>query len=168
MNEFIRDDIEETLRPCIPICRAINTLLVNRGPAAAVVPKPPLGYTMRGCHIPVEALKFFEAGLDYRVPMFLATSFDPTVAHSFATRDMKPNHVPVLFKVALDPTLGCNHVNFITKTAVQGEEEYLFPPYSAFRVVSPPRLEGLTWHVDIMAYPDNKMVSEDVPLSNWH
>ena len=64
----------------------------------------------------------------------------------------------------------CVHVNLVKKTNVEGEEEYLFAPYSAFTVVS------ATWNlgtsldphvIELHAAVDNKEEPEDLPLAPW-
>ena len=64
----------------------------------------------------------------------------------------------------------CVHVNLVKKTNVEGEEEYLFAPYSAFTVVS------ATWNlgtsldphvIELEAAVDNKEEPEDLPLAPW-
>ncbi len=55
---------------------------------------------------------------------------------------------------------------------VQDEAEFLFSAYSAFEVVrvhwSPtPQNKALPHEITLRAFPDNRAVSEDVPLSPW-
>ncbi len=55
---------------------------------------------------------------------------------------------------------------------LQGEDEFLFSAYSAFEVVrvhwSPtPHDKALPHEITLRAFPDNRAVSEDVPLSPW-
>ena len=55
---------------------------------------------------------------------------------------------------------------------LQGEDEFLFSAYSAFEVVrvhwSPtPQNKALPHEITLRAFPDNRAVSEDVPLSPW-
>ena len=62
-------------------------------------------------------------------------------------------------------------------THVKGEFEFLFPPYSAFEVISVDVKDTATWiipHVvTIKAFPENKFeldprAREDLELSPWH
>jgi hypothetical protein len=55
---------------------------------------------------------------------------------------------------------------------VQGEDEFLFSAYSAFEVVcvhwsETPQDRALPHEITLRAFPDNRAVSEDVPLSPW-
>jgi hypothetical protein len=55
---------------------------------------------------------------------------------------------------------------------LQGMDEFLFSAYSAFEVVrvhwSPtPQNKALPHEITLRAFPDNRAVSEDVPLSPW-
>ena len=70
----------------------------------------------------------------------------------------------------IDPERKCGHVNLVRKTNVQGEEEYLFAPYSAFEVLS------VSWNagtdaephvIELLAAVDNKAEPEDLPLAPW-
>ena len=70
----------------------------------------------------------------------------------------------------IDPVRKCAHVNLVKKTNVEGEEEYLFAPYSAFTVVSAAWNLGtpLDPHViELEAAVDNKEEPEDLPLAPW-
>ena len=54
----------------------------------------------------------------------------------------------------------------------QGEDEFLFSAYSAFEVVrvhwsETPQNRALPHEITLRAFPDNRAVSEDVPLSPW-
>ena len=55
---------------------------------------------------------------------------------------------------------------------LQGEDEFLFAAYSAFEVVrvhwsATPQNKALPHEITLRAFPDNRAVSEDVPLSPW-
>ena len=78
--------------------------------------------------------------------------------------------VKCLWRVRIDPERKCGHVNLVRKTNVQGEEEYLFAPYSAFEVLS------VSWNagtdaephvIELLAAVDNKAEPEDLPLAPW-
>jgi hypothetical protein len=42
--------------------------------------------------------------------------------------------IPILWIIHLDPDLGCAHMNYVDRTNIPGEDEFLFVPYSAFEV----------------------------------
>ena len=79
----------------------------------------------------------------------------------------------MLWTFRFDPTLRCNHVNFIDRNdgTVRNEAEFLFAPYSAFTVVSATWSGSPHWtrpHEVVLAVaPDNKDAPEDLPLAPW-
>ena len=68
----------------------------------------------------------------------------------------------------------CKHVNLVEKTNVQGEEEFLFAPYSVFTVSSvtvpasgkPNASNPIV--IELQAAIDNREEPEDLPLSPWN
>eukprot|EP00438_Fugacium_kawagutii_P019025 Skav208692 [mRNA] locus=scaffold42:130882:132582:+ [translate_table: standard] len=166
MNEILREDSKERLQPLIPLVRAMNSFLVTRGKAASEWPKDNITY--RGAGIPDEHMAFFQSGVQYRCPMFLATSFDDEVAEDFARMNRKGKNM-VIFHVHYDVDLRCSHVNYLKGGGdVENEAEFLFPPYSAFTVKLAPEKDGKKWVIHIEAFPDNCEAPEDLPLSLWH
>ena len=125
---------------------------------------PPSAITHRGGALPLQHLAFFTAGKKYRVPMFLATSFNEMTAYGFwydllthlpapcppppsraalsmpilssCTRYRKfdEGQTPVHWVIHLDPAgqhnlmKRCKHVNLVSGSNVDGEEEFLFAP----------------------------------------
>ena len=78
----------------------------------------------------------------------------------------------VKWLVRIDEHKKCRHVNLVTKRVpgLPDEQEYLFAPYSVFTVIS------VTWRVgttdtphliELLAAPDNKGPSEELPLAPW-
>ena len=72
--------------------------------------------------------------------------------------------------VRIDPVHKCHHVNLVRSTHVEGEQEYLFAPYSTFTVLS------ATWNagtdadahvIELRAAVDNRAEPEDLPLAPW-
>ena len=100
---------------------------------------------------------------------FLATSFAEGVADSFIAR--VPAEFPkVKWRIRIDPSRKCVHVNLVKKTNVPGEEEYLFAPYSAFEVLSASWNAGTVaapHEIELLAAVDNKEEPEDLPLAPW-
>jgi hypothetical protein len=95
---------------------------------------------------------FFAEGKKYRVPGFLATSFQQDVALVFAERAFKDalahgggsaaqNHA-VLWVVHVDPAGAtnnlklCRNASLVQKSHVDGEEEYLFVRCAVFTMDS--------------------------------
>lgn len=110
----------------------------------------------------------------YRVPMFLATSFERKIATQFAARSGGDS--AVLWEVEVDPEgkddflRRCKHVSFLPKSHVKTEKEFLFAPYSVFTVVS------VKWSepgdkgphvIRLRAASDNADEPEDLPLAPW-
>ena len=68
----------------------------------------------------------------------------------------------------------CKHVNLVEKTNVQGEQEFLFAPYSVFTVSSvavpasgkPNASNPIV--IELQAAIDNREEPEDLPLSPWN
>eukprot|EP00438_Fugacium_kawagutii_P006952 Skav203618 [mRNA] locus=scaffold935:772026:773708:- [translate_table: standard] len=168
MNEIVREDRRERLQPLIPLVRAMNSFLVTRGKRAADWPSDNITY--RGAGIPDEHMGFFQSGLQYRCPMFLATSFDHGVAMDFARDNRKDGKRMVVFHVHYHAQLRCVHVNYLEEgvSDAGSEKEFLFPPYSAFTVKSAPEQDGETFVIHIEAFPDNTEASEHLPLAYWH
>ena len=77
LNAALRDDDAERLAAARPLVWAINRLCVVRGarPEGALR-FPPAHCSFRGGGLPDALRGFFAPGVKYRVPGFLATSFD--------------------------------------------------------------------------------------------
>ena len=68
----------------------------------------------------------------------------------------------------------CKHVNLVEKTHIQGEEEFLFAPYSVFTVLSvtisasgkPNASHPIV--IQLQAALDNREEPDDLPLSPWN
>jgi hypothetical protein len=79
----------------------------------------------------------------------------------------------VMWRIELDPDMRCNHVNLVTATHIPGEFEFLFSAYSAFKVVrvhwsATPQDKAHPHEITLRAEPDNRTVSEDVPIAPWN
>jgi hypothetical protein len=114
----------------------INEVLVQRrrDPLASIRPSPPDGLVYRGGGMEKKYLSFFTQGKKYRVPGFLATSFDKNIAKTFWERAVMYQGVhAVLWTIKV--TAACMHVNYVKNTHVANEQEYLFTPYSPFQVI---------------------------------
>ena len=99
---------------------AINKLCVVRGARSVDALKfPDHGTTYRGGALPDEHQAFFTVGKKYRVPGFLATSFEESVAERFiymAYDDGSPCIkwiVHVDERGAADLKYRCKHVNYV-------------------------------------------------------
>ena len=90
--------------------------------------------TFRGGGILASKKPFFRAGTKYRVPQFLATSFNKTVATDFMKR-RETGHDAI--KWYIHAPLGyCQHAALLEKSNMGSAEfEYLFTPFSVFTVL---------------------------------
>jgi ankyrin repeat protein len=111
---------------------------------------------------------FFTKGKKFRQPAYLATSFSVSVANVFISRSGMPSKVR--WTIRIDPDHKCKHVNLVDKSNIQGEQEYLFVPYSAFTVLSVAWKAGTTaelHEIELLAAVDNRQEPEDLPLAPW-
>ena len=176
LNAVIRTDRMPAVAHAAVVVRATNKLCVVRRTVSLRFPEG--GLCLRGGGLPDEHKAFFGTGSKYRVPGFLATSFSRDVARRFMYRAHVDGGLPaVLWHVQLDPRGAdsfehrCKHVNFVEKTNVPGEDEFLFAPYSVFTVTNvewSARPDERTPHkIFVTAAVDNRYEPEDVPLAPW-
>ena len=128
--------------------------------------------TWRGGGFRDEFRSFFKEGKRYRVPAVLATSMSKDVALRFVTSaDRTQPRVLWCIKVdgrgKSDPRFRCKHASYVNKTLVTGEGEFLFAPYSAFRVEQAV-WSGPVYEIVVSAALDNKAEPEDLPLTPWY
>ena len=102
--------------------------------------------------------------------MYIATSDNKS--NCLKTFCRRAQHPPVLYEFRLDPELGCVHVNYVDRTNIPGEREFLFVPYSVFTVMSVQWRENPTWvspHLVVLSVAiDNALCGEELPLAPWH
>jgi hypothetical protein len=80
LNQAIRLDDPALLAAAMPLIRSINSLCVVRGARPdRLLRFPSEGRSFRGTGVPEQFLGFFQPGTAFRVPGFLATSFDEKV-----------------------------------------------------------------------------------------
>ena len=185
LNAALRGDDALLMPVTAGLTHAINDALCVGGPrvglARAQFPRGdaehPPGTTFRGGGFDDRHRGFFVAGRKYRVPGFLATSFDRRTAERF--RDnigwRPPGGVTnVLWVVHVDPAgehdpaKRCKHVNYVQSTHVGGEAEYLFSAYSVFTVVSVRWGADKRHHVELRASPDNALEDDALPSAPWY
>jgi hypothetical protein len=80
LNRILREHDAELLAPACSVVRCINLLCVSRRDPSKLK-YPPGGKSHRGGGLPAAHMSFFTEGKKYRVPMFMATSFDEEVAY---------------------------------------------------------------------------------------
>lgn len=174
LNEAIRRDIPEIMDSVAALARGINNICVcNRfGTKLNVSPPdnlPP--FLVRCATIPrtPEIRNFFQKGKFYRCPMYLATSRDFVKAKPMF--QLAPRGEPLVKWEIYLPSLDSFHGNDIFSEFDEGE--FLFPPYSVFRVVETPTFSERGTREDlhvikILAVRDNRVFSEKLPLSPWN
>lgn len=182
LNKAIRDDDPVDMVHAVLIIRAINVrMVVRRGDDISKKNSkfrfPKNGLCWRGTSFDMKHKDFFRPGVKYRVPGFLATSLQKSTAIKFITRHNDVIH-RVLWEVRLDPRgakqplYRCQHVHYVHKTHVSGEDEYLFAPYSVFTVAQKPMWNETTsvdpHRIVLVASLDNKRESSDLPLAPWY
>ena len=126
LNEAIRTDDAHT-RPAAVVARAINLLCVVHQKAHKFLAFPRGGVLWRGGDLPDEHRAFYAEGVQFRVPGFLATSFNEDKADEFLYRAHEASGRPaVKWCVQLDPRgerghaehafkHRCKHVSLIEK-----------------------------------------------------
>ncbi len=169
LNDVTRNDPIAAVAPAAALTRAINQLCVtSESPRLAI--HPPGNVCYRGGGFDDSYRDFFAAGREFRQPAFLATSFSEDKAREFIR--MRGEGVCALWLVRIDPVRKCQHVNLVTRRVphLPDEQEYLFAPYSAFKVLSATWTTGTTEDphiIELMAAPDNRGPSEALPLAPW-
>ncbi|KAK3289695.1 hypothetical protein CYMTET_2886, partial [Cymbomonas tetramitiformis] len=190
LNDAIRSDAAEVIEAAAQLARNINKPLVSIPRQTGVpnmLPKmlqdcswdhPGIGrchpcWRGGGFGRDPKLREFFQEGVGYRAPMFVATSFNMDKALEFMSRCSEDTDA-ILWTVHVPN--GCRNVSYLPQSNFQDkngkptEDEYLFVPYSAFKVLrvawSPtPSIEPHKLHVQ--AIEDNVCSSEDLPLCPW-
>ena len=181
LNAVIRDDVAEEVEAAVIFFRGINSRRVTRVKKGDIDTSfPQNGETWRGGGFRKKHEPFFEhmKGKKYRVPGFLASSTKRSIAAKFAFDAFQDAtmHPCVIWRITFDPRgkrhpeYRVQHMTFVSKTLVEGEEEYLFAPYSVFT------LESVCWspqlrkphEFTIRAAYDNKNEDENLPLTPWY
>jgi hypothetical protein len=187
INRILRDLDDDLLPDACVVVRGINAMCVLRRDSSKLM-FPPGGVSYRGGGLPLQHVvqlpgqpsPFFVAGKKYRVPMFLATSFNLHVAQNFSVMAAQRGEPPVIWTVKVDPRgeaqllYRCKHVNQVSKSNVDGESEFLYAPYSVFTIESvtlPPAGAAPTPHAPIrivlVAALDNQAESKKLPIAPW-
>ena len=191
LNFAIRVDDRDVADHLATLSRAMSVLLVSRRMQANEPPAefPRDGKTYRGTSMLEAECLFYQVGQKYRVPGFLATSFEEDTARIFAERSFVQNAAAklsaVIFVVQVnsqgadDPQKLCKNAKFVTKTDVSDEREYLFVPYSVFTVTRCEWSSALLGNsgnatyedphrIYVQAAQDNALEEEDLPLAPWY
>lgn len=173
LNEAIRDDMA-TLAP--HVVKIVATLagynVHDRSGTAALLPVQwPDDYTLhRGGRLPTQHREWYRdhIGQVVRIGMTWATTKVRDKAAHFMNHNAYPAGEPkVMYKIHLDELLLCDHVNCVEAlTLVAGEQEFLFPPYSAFKVRSVVDGAAITI-IELEVQSDNNAVPEGVDLVPW-
>ena len=154
------------------LARAINALCLGGGGGTQAEAHPPGNVCYRGGGFDDKYRDFFCRGRAFRQPSYLATSFEQSIAEEFLGRATAEPPARVLWRIHIDPVQKCRHVNLVCKRVpdLPDEREYLFAPYSAFRVRAVAWRAGTAEQphiIDLEAAVDNIGPSEDLPLAPW-
>ena len=181
LNAAIRSDDARLMPSTAVLVRAINALCVAERKGLARAQFPPNGRTFRGTAFDHLHRKFFQPGMKYRAPGFVATSFKEATAQDFAYRNGLLSGKPyVLWEVNVDPAgelhrgRRCKHVNYVLRSLVgagdDAEKEYLFAAYSVFTVRQCEWSDDPTQASRIIldAALDNSAEDEELPLAPWY
>jgi len=187
LNRILRELDDDLLPDACIVVRAINSMCVMRHDPSKLK-YPPGGVSYRGGGMPLHHVlqvaghppPFFVAGRKYRIPMFLATSFNPQVAENFSVMAAQRGDPPVIWTIKVDARgeaqllYRCKHVNQVAKTNVAGEFEFLYAPYSVGTIESvtmPPGGAAPTpacpIRIAVVAALDNMEEAHDLPLAPW-
>ena len=132
---------------------------------------------------------FFKQWKTFRIPCYLATSFEPRIAEQFRRRAHDAGYPTVRWTIRVDPkgkthpVLRCAHVNFVTKVAkrvifgktkdaIQGEFEWLFQHFAPFAIASvkwskTPTIFDKPHEITLIALQNSREEPEDLPLAPW-
>ncbi|CAF3102025.1 unnamed protein product [Rotaria sp. Silwood2] len=117
VNEQLRNDNKTTLTHLMPFIRRATSQINNNGPSYDCV-------VYRGMNLSNKDRKFFTSGKIFRFPGFTSTSTLREVARRFGD---------TLFEIRI--SAGCRQVRDIANiSCFTAEQEWLFSPYSRFRV----------------------------------
>ena len=184
INRVIRDDEEGILMDSVAsFCRTLNCHLVTSRAAdgrareedLAQIPWPATGLTFRGTWVPLTSVRWylerFNRGNTYRVAQLLASSENQDLATTILREFPRANCVPVLFVIDFAER-PCHAKLLETFTCLQGEREWLFPPFSAFQVTGPfdaaPTYTAQNpLRIHIRACADNQQIPSTVATAEW-
>eukprot|EP01045_Picozoa_sp_COSAG04_P016512 COSAG04_NODE_1384_length_6988_cov_5.001161_1_plen_1277_part_00 len=167
INDGVRADEKESTSQLAKVARGINKLCVSVPPNP---PFPPDDTCYRGGGFDDRYRGFFAPGQRFRQPAYLATSFSRDKADLFIGRSDMPKKV--LWIVRIHPRDRCRHVNLVTKRVpgLENEQEYLFAPYSVFKVARVKWGAGTNadpYEIELHAAVDNMEEPLDLPLAPW-
>jgi len=164
LQEAVRLDLDECMQAVTDIWRTTNQHVVaktrKKFGLRSVVEWPKDFVLHRGGRLPEEHVKWFHdassAGTIYRTKMATSTTKISDNARKFMGAFGYPKHdhkVHWMFQV--DPDEKCVHVNCLEgMTHVPDEQEFLFPPYSAFKITSV-EWKGDHYLIVAQVMPDN-------------
>ena len=145
LNTAIRSDDPSIIPWAVFLSRAINYFCCKSRIDLDIVESrhdwPVILY--RGGKLPSEHHHFFQPGKKFRTPSYVATSKESKVAKSFALRVPSDSVLWYFHLIPKEQRIQfpavCKQLNYIpahmSKAGVK-EEEFLFPPYSVFEVLS--------------------------------
>lgn len=166
LNQALREDRVEDMIHAVVIIRAITNRIVGRVAKDYILTDIP-DVVWRGGGFDNRFQYFFEVGVRYRVPGFLATSIQKFTAERFLRR-VPEGRARCLWKVEMDET--CTHAMLLQKSHLKEEKEYLFAPYSVFEITSVEwsQEEEVPHKICVGAAADNRKHSLCLPLAPYY
>eukprot|EP01062_Namystynia_karyoxenos_P021420 TRINITY_DN1814_c0_g2_i3.p1 TRINITY_DN1814_c0_g2~~TRINITY_DN1814_c0_g2_i3.p1 ORF type:complete len:889 (+),score=258.41 TRINITY_DN1814_c0_g2_i3:254-2668(+) len=190
VNYCIRTDRRDLLEAIMPFIRAL-TAYCNSDRKGGIKPQEwgkIKDFTLyRGGSFKTEFRDWFKPGRHYRSTGFLATTPNRKVAKYFIKRTVDEEtgrcpegFEPVLWRFELDEEDLCEHVCYLDRSLVYDmleggakptEDEFLFVPFSSFRVKSVDWKDHNKYTdpsiITISVHPDNRLEPEDLPNAPW-
>jgi len=106
--------------------------------------------------------EFFQVGVKYRVPMYLATSLRRDVAEQFMRNDNSADE-KIIWTILMEAEADMYNASLVHRTYFAGEAEYLFTPFSVFTVADVSWRAGTAsrpHRITLKASADNKQEPE--------
>ena len=176
LNWALREDHPVIVFHVACIVRVINTTIQADSFQLERLPLAEHGMVFRGGSLPEAALQFFlqNIGRHFRIPTFLSTTPRIEIARWFMERAHSRMLPVVLWRIRLDPRgitekeHRCRHVSLVSIREFEFEQEFLFVPYSTFRVLACVRGQGTLespHEITLMAENDNLVFPNELPLA---
>lgn len=175
--------VEDLLSALMPFIKAMNRYLAPARSRA----RPQIDLQMmndndwlllRGGGFDMQHKGFFQPGVQFRIPGFLAATPTEAVARQFMERAFAAGFPPVRWKIIIDKTRGCFHMNYLSRSLISNkdgkpaEDEFVFTQFSTFKIITADWVDKPTpWHpheITVEAEPDNLNVPSDLPLAPWN
>jgi len=172
LNEAIRLDDASVMRHVVTVGKGIDELCMVNGGNSIDVKWPDNNVVYRGSGLPEDKKDFYSKGTCYRVPMYFATSVKKNVALEILEY-LSPSLQPVLWYIhfSREQNFRVNYISSKNNDFETESDEFLFEPYSAFKVRSVNWKSKPTWknphelHLD--AFGDSLTELGSLTKASW-